>query len=74
MTIFEEKWSSYAKNEYNLFYQKLDAKHFHFFIIFLEKAVFSDETAKKCSGRICPFFREKGHFRQKINITFFIAN
>ncbi len=27
-TIYQEKGSSYAKNEYNLFYQKLDAKYF----------------------------------------------
>ncbi len=29
MTIFQEKRSSYAKNEYNLFYRKLDAKSFY---------------------------------------------
>ncbi len=28
-TIFWQKRSSYAKNEYNLFYRKFDAKYFH---------------------------------------------
>ncbi len=28
ITTFGEKGSSYAKNEYNLFYRKLDAKYF----------------------------------------------
>ncbi len=29
MTTFKKKGSAYAKNEYKLFYQKLDAKYFH---------------------------------------------
>ncbi len=44
-------------------------------IIFSEKAVFSEETAKNCSGGAFDhFFRERGFVRQKINITFFITN
>ncbi len=29
MTIFKEKGASYVKNEYNLFYGKLDTKYFY---------------------------------------------
>ncbi len=65
MTILQEKESSYAKNEYNLFCQKKDTKYFHVKIIFSEKAIFSEETAKNCSGDVFDHFLGKGGFLGK---------
>ncbi len=45
------KWSSYTKNEYNLFYHKLDAKHFH-----VKQLVFFEETAKNFFGALVTIF------------------
>ncbi len=44
--------SSYTKNEYNLFYQKLDAEYIFMQQFFSTKAVFSEKTAKNCFGGI----------------------
>ncbi len=49
--------SSYPKNEYNTFYHKLDCSVFK---IFLEKAVFSETTAKKCFESAFDHFLGKG--------------
>ncbi len=57
------------------FLSKISCKMFLFYIIFLEKAVFSGETAKNCSGcALDHFFRERELLRQKVNITFLITN
>ncbi len=40
MIIFYEKGSYYAKNEYNLFYRKLDAKYFYITQFFWKKKHF----------------------------------
>ncbi len=61
--------SSYTKNEYNLFYQKLDIKPFFIGQFFRKKVVFSEKTVKNCR-RIWQFFREKRHLAPKININF----
>ncbi len=50
MTIFDEAGSSYVKNEYNLFYHKLNAKYFYVNLFFSQKAIFSQETAKYYFG------------------------
>ncbi len=60
MTIFQENGLSYAKNEYNLFYRKLDAKYFYVQSFFSEKAIFFEETAKKCSESAFNHFLGKG--------------
>ncbi len=62
MTIFKKKGSSYTKNEYNLFYRKRDAKNYYIKQFFSKKAVFSEETAKNCSGGAFDHFSGKGGF------------
>ncbi len=65
------KGPSYTKNQYNLFYHKLDAEYF-LFNNFFKKTVFSEKTVKNCFwGHIRQFFREKRRLVPKINITFF---
>ncbi len=51
------KGSSYTKNKYNLFYQKLDAEYF--FNSFLKNAVFSEKTVKNCFGAHLTIFKRK---------------
>ncbi len=60
--------SSYTKNEYNLFYQKLDAEYFFNQPSFLKKkAVFSEKTAKKCfGGALDKFVGKRGVLHQKL--------
>ncbi len=53
------KGSSYTKNEYNLFYQKLDTEYF-FIQFFSKKAVFSEKTLKNCFGSTFDDFLGKG--------------
>ncbi len=62
MTIFWEKGSSLAKNEYNLFYRKLDAKNCYIKQFFSKKAVFSEEIAKNSCGGAFDHFLGKGDF------------
>ncbi len=52
---------SYAKNEYNLFYHKLDAKYFHVKQFFHKKQFFFEKTAKTVLGGVLHnfFFRER---------------
>ncbi len=66
--------SSYTKNEYNLFYQKLDAESFFIRPFFRKKAIFPEKTMKNCFGNAFEFFRERRCLAPKINITFFIIN
>ncbi len=50
MTIFQEKGSSYAKNEYNLFYRKLEAKYLHIKSFFRKKQYFMSKPQKTVLG------------------------
>ncbi len=57
---------TYTKNEYNLFYHKLDGEYF-LFNNFFKKKVFSE----KMRGTFDDFFSERRHLVPKINIIFF---
>ncbi len=65
--------SSYTKNEYNFFYQKLDAEIFLFDIFFEKNSLFREGCEKLFCGYIWQFFREKGRLAPKINVTFFLS-
>ncbi len=59
--------SSYTKNKYILYYYELHDKYFHIKHFFLEKTVFSEETAKNCSGGTFEhFLGNEGILRQKL--------
>ncbi len=58
----------YAKNKYNLFYRRLDAKYFHVNNFFGKNSIFWGIE------RIWPFFWEKECLTQNINVNFFITN
>ncbi len=68
------KGSSYTKNEYNLFYQKLHAEYFLFKKFFAKSSIFWENCEKLFWGHIGQFFRERRSLAPKINITFFITN
>ncbi len=63
--------SSHTKNEYNLFYEKLDAEYFLIQQFFRKKQYFLRKLRKTVLGRIWQFFRERRRLVPKINITFF---
>ncbi len=62
--------SSYTKNEYNFFYQKLDVEQF-----FRKKKHYFLENGKNLFWEhISQFFRERKRLAPKINIPFVITN
>ncbi len=67
MTIFQQKGTSYAKNEYNPFYQKFDAKYFHDIYNFFGRSSNFWENCKKLFWeRIWPFLRKGGFLGKKL--------
>ncbi len=63
-----------TNNEYNLFYQKLDAEYVLFNNFFENSRIFWENNEKLFWRHIWRFFRERRCLVPKINITFFIAN
>ncbi len=60
-------------NEYNLFYQKLDAEHFFIRHYFSKIAVFSEKNSEKpLRGAFDNFLGKRCVFHPKINITFLL--
>ncbi len=57
---------SYIKNEYNIFYRKLDAEHF-----FRKKKYFRKKPWKSVWGHIWQFFRGRRSPATKIKVTFY---
>ncbi len=75
MTIFQEKGSSYAKNQYNLLYHKLVAKYFHITQFVRKKQYFLKKQQKTvCGDTFDHFFRKRRHLTPKLNLTFYIRN
>ncbi len=69
------KGSSYTKNGYNLFHQKVEAEYFAFNNFFLKKAsIFWENCEKLFWEHNWQFFREMRRLAPKINITFFTKN
>ncbi len=65
MTIFWEKGSSYGKNEYNLFYRKLDGKNFYIKQFFRKKQYFLRKLQKTVVGAHLTIFQGKGASKAK---------
>ncbi len=75
VTMRPVRGSSYTKNEYNLFYRKLNAEYFFIQQFFFEKSSIFWENGKKLFWwQIWQFFRERRRLARKINITFFITS
>ncbi len=68
------KESSYTKNEYNLFHQKLDTEYFLLDNFFEKSSIFRENSEKLFWGHIWRLFRERRRLASKINITFSITN
>ncbi len=64
MTIFWKE-SFYAKNEYNLFYRKLDAKNFYMKQFFWKKQYFLRELQKTVLGSHSTISQGKGSSKAK---------
>ncbi len=68
------KGSSYAKNKYNIFYQKLDAEYSFIQQIF-EKTVFSEKNNEELLlGTFDAFLWKGGVLSQKLTYLFLITN
>ncbi len=65
--------SSDAKNEYNIFYHKLDAKYFHIKQFFRKQQYFLRKLQKTVLGHICHLFLEKGGVLRKKLIQPFLS-
>ncbi len=66
--------SSYTKNEYNLFYQKLDAEYYFIRQFFPKSSIFRKKQWKTALGHIWRLFREGRRLAPKINMAFYIIN
>ncbi len=68
------KVSSYSKNEYKLFYQKLDAEYFFMLQFFLKSNIFRENCKELFWRHIWQFFRRRKRLAPKINVlNFFLS-